>query len=315
MTIIGNHRVNYKYTQMRNVITRELSIILSALILIILSNISYSENFPRRIVSLSPSITEILYGLGAWENVVGVTIYSDFPPEAKNLPKVGGWVNPNLEAILALKPDLVIMIEDQDRIFGDKIRKIGLKTLAVESNNTIKDISNSISKIGKTLGKEKEAHKVIEILNSNLEQIRDKTNNANPKRVLFIVGRNPGTLEDIYVIGSRNFIDEIITLSGGENVVSAYRFSIKISKEAILSLNPEVIIEVNHENINKNEALKIWDGLKEVSAVKNKEFYIIADTTLLHPSQRISEGARILAEILHPEVVTIQPRTDANELE
>lgn len=315
MTIIGNHRVNYKYTQMRNVITRELSIILSALILIILSNISYSENFPRRIVSLSPSITEILYGLGAWENVVGVTIYSDFPPEAKNLPKVGGWVNPNLEAILALKPDLVIMIEDQDRIFGDKIRKIGLKTLAVESNNTIKDISNSISKIGKTLGKEKEAHKVIEILNSNLEQIRNKTNNANPKRVLFIVGRNPGTLEDIYVIGSRNFIDEIITLSGGENVVSAYRFSIKISKEAILSLNPEVIIEVNHENINKNEALKIWDGLKEVSAVKNKEFYIIADTTLLHPSQRISEGARILAEILHPEVVTIQPRTDANELE
>lgn len=315
MTIIGNHRVNYKYTQMRNVITRELSIILSALILIILSNISYSENFPKRIVSLSPSITEILYGLGAWENVVGVTIYSDFPPEAKNLPKVGGWVNPNLEAILALKPDLVIMIEDQDRIFGDKIGKIGLKTLAVESNNTIKDISNSISKIGKTLGKEKEAHKVIEILNSNLEQIRNKTNNANPKRVLFIVGRNPGTLEDIYVIGSRNFIDEIITLSGGENVVSADRFSIKISKEAILSLNPEVIIEVNHENINKNEALKIWDGLKEVSAVKNKEFYIIADTTLLHPSQRISEGARILAEILHPEVVTIQPRTDANELE
>ncbi|MBF8302051.1 MAG: Periplasmic binding protein, iron complex transport system substrate-binding protein [Candidatus Dadabacteria bacterium] len=285
------------------------------IIIITLSNVSYSENFPRRIVSLSPSITEIIYGLGAWENVVGVTIYSDFPPEAKNLPKVGGWVNPNLEAILALKPDLVIMIEDQDRIFGDKIRKIGLKTLAVESNNTIKDISNSISKIGKTLGKEKEAHKVIEILNSNLEQIRNKTNNANPKRVLFIVGRNPGTLEDIYVIGSRNFIDEIITLSGGENVVSTYRFSIKISKEAILSLNPEVIIEVNHENINKNEALKIWDGLKEVSAVKNKEFYIIADTTLLHPSQRISEGARILAEILHPEVVTIQPRTDANELE
>src|SRR3990170_9003359 len=163
---------------------KRLLLLLSFTFILISLKVSSLENFPKRIVSLSPSITEILYGLGAWENVVGVTIYSDFPPEAKNLPKVGGWVNPNLEAILALKPDLVIMIEDQDRIFGDKIRKIGLKTLAVESNNTIKDISNLISKIGRTLGKEKEAHKVIEILNSNLEQIRNITNNANPKRVL-----------------------------------------------------------------------------------------------------------------------------------
>ena len=94
---------------MRNFIRGFLPIFILLLILLTLLKVSYSENFPKRIVSLSPSITEILYGLGAWENVVGVTIYSDFPPEATNLPKVGGWVNPNLEAILALKPDLVIM--------------------------------------------------------------------------------------------------------------------------------------------------------------------------------------------------------------
>jgi iron complex transport system substrate-binding protein len=267
-----------------------------------LFKVSYSEQFPKRIVSLSPSITEIVYGLGAWKDVVGVTIYSDFPPEAKNLPKVGGWVNPNLESILSLKPDLVIMIEDQDKIFGDKIRNIGIKTLSVESNNTIKDISDSISKIGQALGKKEKANKLIESLYSELEKIRTRVKNTHSKKVLFIVGRNPGTLEDIYVIGKRGFIDEIITLTGGENVVRTDRFSIKISKEAIISLNPEVIVEVNHEKISKNEALKVWEGLKEVSAIKNKEFYIITDTTLLHPSQRIVEGARILAEILHPEV-------------
>ena len=122
---------------------------LSVLILIFLK-VSYSEEFPKRIVSLSPSITEIIYGLGAWDKVVGVTLYSDFPPEAKDLPKVGGWVDPNLEAILAQKPDLVIMIDDQYTIFGDKIRKLGLNTLSVESNDSVKDILDSIVPVSYT---------------------------------------------------------------------------------------------------------------------------------------------------------------------
>jgi iron complex transport system substrate-binding protein len=280
---------------------RFLLILLFAFIVIPLWD-SYVGCFPKRIVSLSPSITEIIYGLGAWENVVGVTIYSDFPPEAQNLPKVGGWVNPNLEAILSLRPDLVIMIEDQDMIFGDKIRGIGLKTLTVDSNNTIRNISDSISKIGENLGRKEKANEIIKNLYLKLEEIKTRVRNSYSKKVLFVVGRNPGTLEDIYVIGNSGYINEIITLIGGENVVKTDRFSIKISKEAILSFNPEVIIEMNHENTNKNEALRVWNVLKEVSAIKNNEFYIITDTSLLHPSQRITEGAKILAEILHPEV-------------
>ena len=85
-------------------------------------------------------------------------------------------------------------------------------------------------------------------------------------------------------------------------------FSVKVSKEAILSLNPEVIIEVNHERINEAETLKVWDELKDVSAVKNKEVYIQRDTVLLHPSQRVAQGARTIAEILHPEVFGIRPQ-------
>ncbi len=260
-----------------------------------------AEGFPRRIVSLSPSINEIIYGLGAWKSVVGVTIYSDFPPEVKNLPTVGGWINPNLEAIVALRPDLVIMIKDQDKIFGDNIRKLGLKTLSVDST-TIKDISDSILEIGKALGKGSEAREVTENFKSSLDEIRTKVVSARPKRVLLVVGRNPGTLEDIYVISRKSYINEIINIAGGENVVKNDVFSVKVSKEAILSLNPEVIVEVNHERMDKNEALKVWDELKDVSAVKNKEVYILTDTTLLHPSQRVAQAARTLAEILHPEV-------------
>lgn len=275
---------------------------------VLLAKASYPvEGFPKRIISLSPSINEIIYGLGSWKSVVGVTIYSDFPPEVKNLPTVGGWINPNLEAIVALRPDLVIMIKDQDKIFGDKIRKLGLKTLSVEST-TIKDISDSILEIGKALGKDSGAREVTENFKSSLDEIGTKVVGVRPKRVLLVVGRNPGTLEDIYVISRKSYINEIINIAGGENVVKNDVFSVKVSKESILSLNPEVIVEVNHERINKNETLKVWDELKDVSAVKNKEVYILTDTALLHPSQRVAQAARTLAEILHPEVFRIQPQ-------
>src|SRR5712692_6811457 len=150
---------------MKSSIKKGLLVFLS--IFILLTKASYPESLSKRIISLSPSINEIIYGLGAWKSVVGVTIYSDFPPEVKNLPTVGGWINPNLEAIVALNPDLVIMIKDQDKIFGNKIRKLELKTLSVEST-TIKDISDSTLKIGKALGKDEEAREVTENFKSSL---------------------------------------------------------------------------------------------------------------------------------------------------
>jgi ABC-type Fe3+-hydroxamate transport system, periplasmic component len=281
---------------------KRFSLIYLPFIILVSLNVSNSEKFPQRIVSLSPSTTEIIYGLGAWENVVGVTIYSDFPPEAKNLPKVGGWINPNFESILSLNPDLVVMMLPQDRIFGNKIRKLGLKTLSVDSNDSIEDIMNSIQKMGKALGRDEETGKLIKNLRSDIEDIKTKTKNITPKRVLFVFGRNPGTLEDIYVVGKTSFINEAITLAGGENIVESDKLAIRISREAILSLNPEVIIEINHENVNKDEALKIWNQLSEVSAVRDKEVYILTDTVFIHPSQRVIEGAKILTNILHPEI-------------
>jgi iron complex transport system substrate-binding protein len=262
-----------------------------------------TDRTPQRIVSLSPNVTEIIYGLGAWDKIVGVTLYSDFPPEAKNTPKVGGWVNPNLEAIVNLKPDLVIFMKDQDSIFGDNIRKLGLNTLSVDSNNSIKDIKHSILQLGKILQKEPEAENLAARIRSKFEEMRSKTSKVPKKRVLFIVGRNPGTLEDIYVIGRDNYINELINLAGGENVVKSNRFALKIAKDAILSFDPEVIIEIAYDKTDTRDSIiETWSALKEISAVKNNEVHIVSSSELLHPSQRIIEGADILAHILHPEV-------------
>ncbi|GIW47533.1 MAG: hypothetical protein KatS3mg078_1410 [Deltaproteobacteria bacterium] len=273
------------------------------LLTLIVSLYSYSsEKPPKRIVSLSPSITEILYGIGALNYIVGVTIYSDFPEEVKNLPKVGGWIDPNIEAILLLKPDLVIMTVEQDRIFGNKIRELGLDTLSVDGNRSIEDIITAIEKIGMALNKSLEAKKLIEDIITGIERVRRKTKNLTPKRVLFVIGRNPNTLEDIYVIGKPSFINDMITIAGGRNVVENNGLAIKISKEAIVDLNPDVVIEVNHSGTKSEEFKKAWSQLKEISAVRNGEVYTVSSSVLLHPSQRIIEGIRILTELLHPEV-------------
>jgi iron complex transport system substrate-binding protein len=274
-----------------------------AIFIIITAIYSYSDNKPQRIVSLSPNLTQVIYALGYMDQVVGVTIFDEYPPQVIDLPKVGGWINPNYEAILALNPDLVVLMKDQDISFGDKLRTLGLKTFIAKSNDSIKDIIQAISDLGEILGESEEAKKLTLGIQSDLNEIEQKTKNTKKKSVMIVVGRNPGTLEDIYVIGRNNYMDELITLAGGENVVENERNALKITKEAIFSYNPDVIIEINHQQIDREaEILAIWNTLKQVEAVKNNQVHILSSKVLLHPSQRIVDGAQTLTEILHPEI-------------
>jgi len=279
------------------------TIFLTTILIFIVSLNGFSDDSPKRIVSLSPNLTQIIYALGAGEKVVGVTIYADFPPEAKELPKVGGWVNPNYEAILSLKPDLIVLMKDQDTIFGEKIRELGLKTYVVDSNDSISDILKSISDLGVVINKNQEAKSLRTNIETNLNKIKEFTKDQQKKKVLIVVGRSPRTLEDIYVIGRDNYINELLILAGGENVVENKRLSIKITQEAILSFDPDVIVEINHEKLDReSEILNTWANLKLAKAVRNNQVYILSSSFLLHPSQRIVDGARVLAEILHPEI-------------
>jgi len=277
--------------------------LLAAIFLIITAAYSHSDNKPQRIVSLSPNLTQVIFALGSMDQVVGVTIYDEYPPEVIELPKVGGWINPNYEAILALKPDLVVLMKDQDISFGHKLRSLGLKTFIAKSNDSIKDIIEAISDLGEILGEAEKAAKLTTGIKSDLNKIKQETKNTTKKRVLLVVGRNPGTLEDIYVIGRNNYIDELITLAGGENVVKNKRNALKITKEAIFSFNPDVIIEINHQKLDKEELiLDIWNTLNTVDAIKNSQVYVLSSKVLLHPSQRIVDGAQTLTDILHPEI-------------
>ncbi len=292
---------------------------LSALIISLSCVSSYADgDAPKRIVSLSPNLTQIIYALGAWDRVVGVTIYSEFPPDAKTLPKVGGWINPSYEAIVALKPDLVVLVKDQQSSFGDKLRNLGLKTFVVHSNDSIKDILKSISDLGEVLGKEEEAKSLNAYIKTSLSEISKKARKKKKVRALIVIGRNPGTLEDLYVIGTGNYIDELLKIAGGENAVQSERFAIKITKETVFSFNPEVIFDIDHRKPalastvkveakgvgeqNENLDMNIWrNKLNQVDAVRNNAVYKLPSDSLLHPSQRIVEGAKVLYQALHSQ--------------
>jgi len=279
-------------------------LLIITLFILITASYCFSDNSPKRIVSLSPNLTQVIYALGDLDSVVGVTVYDEFPLEVVDLPKVGGWINPNYEAILALKPDLVVIMKDQDISFGDKLRELGLKTFTAKSNDSISDILQSITDLGQMLGKEEQAQKLTGRIKNNLDQINEKNKTSSKKSVLLVVGRNPGSLEDIYVIGTNNYINELIELAGGENIIKNERNALKITKESIFSLNPEVIIEINHLKSDREaQILEIWKSLKQVDAVKNNQVYVLSSKVLLHPSQRIVEGAQILVDILNPEIV------------
>ena len=263
---------------------------------------SVADEPPARIISLSPSLTHIVYALGELDRIVGVTIYSDFPPEAAKLPKVGGWVNPNFEAVVALRPDAILLMKDQDSMFGDKLRSLGLRTVIVNGNDSVADIIDTIDFLGGLLGREGKAKEVTGHIEDSIAAVKKRTENLPQKKVLLVVGRSPGTLEDIYVIGQNNYINELIEIAGGENVVTNERFSLKLTREAILTLDPDVIIEVNHEQPDKEEEIiEIWSELVESRAVRNGEVYILPTTVVLHPSQTIAEGIGVLAGVLHPE--------------
>ena len=277
-------------------------IFLTAILFAVFCIPAAADEPPARIVSLSPSLTHIVYALGEFDRIVGVTIYSEFPPEAAKLPKVGGWVNPNFEAVVALRPDAILLMKDQDSMFGDKLRTLGLRTVIVNGNDSVADIIDTINFLGRLLDREEKAKEVAGRVEASLAAVKKRMENLPRKKVLLVVGRNPGTLEDIYVIGQNNYINELIEIAGGENVVTNERFSLKLTREAILTLDPDVIIEVNHEQPDKEEDIvEIWRGLPEARAVRNGEVYILPTTVVLHPSQTIAEGVKVLAGVLHPE--------------
>ena len=260
----------------------------------------------ERIISLSPSTTEVLYGLGLFPRVVAVSDYDEFPPEVKRLPRIGGWSNTNLEQVASLRPDLVVMADAQAPFVKDKLDALGLKTLAVPSRS-VEDALTSIEQIGRATGRDEAARQLINDTRAKLDDVRARTRDLPRLRVLCIVDRVPGTLRGLYAATSGSFIGQLIETAGGESIAPAAPSGFgQISKEAVVTLDPEVIIDLEQNTTGNRlaeDTQAVWRELSQVKAVRDGRVYAVRDTSVLHPSQFVGDAARKFAALLHPEVL------------
>jgi len=261
-----------------------------------------TDSTPKRIVSLSPSTTEILYGVGAFPRVVGVSQYCTYPPEVAKLPRVGGWQTSDVEKILALHPDLVVLTDAQAPFISDRLSAFGIHFIAVPSES-LADVFSAIRSIGEATGNQAKASILTRDMHASLDALRAKTERLPRRTVLLSVSRTPGTLSDLYVATGGSYLIDLVEIAGGQSVVEpAQRGYGKISKEAILTLNPEVIIDLVHGSKARfgEHAADVWNDLPELRAVREKHVYPVDDQFIPHPSQFVTRTAEAFAHIIHP---------------
>ena len=261
------------------------------------------EPRPQRIVSLSPSVTEILYGIGAWPQVIAVSQFCTYPDDVKNKPRVNGWDKTNLEQVMALKPDFVIGVDAQEPFLRDKLTGLGVRSLFLKSQ-TLADIMSSMGEIGRGTGHEQEATNLVAKTQAEIEAVRKAVGDRPHPRVLCVVDRVPGTIRDLYTATKGSYLDELISIAGGESIAPQAEHGYgKINKEAVLTLNPEVIIDMVQGSKGNfgEDPIAVWNELAEVRAVREKRIYSMSDPSVIHPSQFVGHTAQVFAKALHPE--------------
>jgi len=259
---------------------------------------------PERIVSLSPSNTEILFALGLGDQVVGVTKYCNYPSVVKDLKDsgkiavVGGYVDPDFEKILSLRPDLVVASQTHGSGVVTLLDQQNIPVFVVDSNN-LSDILRSIEKIGKITGKAAEASALTSQMQSRIKAVSDKVSSLPKLRVLYVVWHDP-----VQTAGSGTFEDEIIQTAGGENLFHDLSGYAQVDTEAIAVRDPEVIIACTGMGEGADKPLqwaKAERGLDLTDARKNDRIYQAQGDLITRAGPRIVDGLEMFAKFIHPE--------------
>jgi iron complex transport system substrate-binding protein len=262
-----------------------------------------------RIVSLAPSLTEIVFALGSGPRLVGVTRFCDFPPEARKIHKVGGLVDPNLETILSLNADLVIGMPEHAAI-ANRLDSFNIKT-SLYRQGSIEEILNSIESIGEQIGKTPEARTLVSEFRSKIASITSRVVDTSKPNVLVAVGGHvrPGVLDSIYAAGPGTIYDEMIDLAGGINVLRSGIEYAKLSSEGLFALNPDIIIDLIPAKIDSTpdelkqvriKTLTAWNTLSRLQAVSSKRVYVFDQEFIVNPGPRTIETLELFSHAIHP---------------
>ncbi len=256
-----------------------------------------SEN-PARIVSFAPSITELLFALGQGDRVVGVTRHCDYPPRARDLPKVGSYVNLDLERIAALRPDLCLAVKDGNpKATVLRLENLGIPVFAMDPMN-LEEVLGAVEDLGALIGAETEAEKLVKDARARITAVEAALSGITTRpRVFFQIGDSP-----VISAGSPTFIDDLINRAGGHNLASGPSRYPKFSREEVIALGPEILVVTSMSAADDGERVfEGWSRWDSIPAVRDRRIFLV-DPDLFHRAAlRLVDGLETLAEIIHPD--------------
>ncbi len=253
---------------------------------------------PMRVISLAPNITEIVFALGEGPRLVGVTIHSDYPPDAAHIPKVGSYVRLDLERIVSLSPDLCLAIKDGNpREAVSRLESLGIPVYAVDPRN-LESVMETLIRIGRLLGADEKARLIVQDMRDRIRRVEDRVRQTGYRpRVFFQIGVSP-----IVSVGSHTFIHELIEQAGGRNVAEGPTPYPRFSKEQVLGLSPDIIIITSMSRHAAFDGIKAdWSQWEELPAVRNNRIFIQEPNLFDRPSPRLVDALEVLAQLIHPE--------------
>jgi len=258
-----------------------------------------SASCADRIVSLVPSVTETLFALGVGNEVVGVSSYDDYPPDVQRLPRVGSFLTPNLEAIAALRPTIVMGrgISSNQRALH-ALGSLGYETLMIE-DDSLAQIEQSIRTIGTRMGRSPQAAAIIASIEANVNDVRTRVRAYPERRTLMLVGHQP-----IVAVGTGTYLDDLLKIARADNIADeAAQQWPQLSIEYIVAMRPEVIID-GQMGSDPRSPSQFWNTYPTIPAVTNHRVVGYPEDPTLHPGPRVGATLEMLAKLVHPEAWT-----------
>ena len=263
-------------------------------------------DYPARIISLVPAATEMLFAIGAGSRVVAVSSYDSYPAEVKTLPRVGALIDPNVELMLSLKPQMVVVYTSQVDL-KEQLARAGIPVFDYRHAG-LADVSATIRALGERTGTSARANTIAGEMERGMSAIRDKVRGRPRPRTLLVFGRERLSLRGLYASGGIGFLNDMLEAAGGSNVFADVKLqAVQASTEQVLFRRPDVVLETRATNSawpagDHQAELNVWNALGSVPAVRNHRVLFLFDDRIVIPGPRVVEGTMAMARALHPDV-------------
>lgn len=259
---------------------------------------------PIRVVALAPSITEIVFALGQEQRLVGVARFSDYPQQALRIPQVGSFIQPDIERIITLNPDICMAVKDGNpRVLAERLESLGIPVYAVNPLD-LGSIMTMVLQIGDLLNAGDRARIIVSDMKSRVDRVRERVvKTAHRPGVFFQIGISP-----IVSVGKGTFIHELIQMAGGKNLCADYSSYPRLSREQVVALSPDVlVITTMHQGISIEQVRSEWSAWPQIPAIRDGRIAIVDSNIFDRPTPRQVDALEQLVRVIHPEIFKESP--------